>query len=118
MIVDRGLEVMKFRLVSGNTDVISHLAIGSATDIPQRTQTTLGSEYGDRLALSFDAGTSAKVVAIGSLGLLTNNGSPFSEIGIFTQSTTGSMFNRAKFDAVTIESSGTRFVFEWDVVFS
>lgn len=118
MIVDRGLEVMKFRLVSGNTDTISHLAPGSGTAIPDQTQTTLGSEFGDRIALSFDASVSAKVVAIGSMSLLVNNGSTFSELAIFTQLTTGSMFNRAKFDDITIAASGERFTFEWDTNFS
>ena len=117
MILDTGVEIQKFRLLSGNTDVITHMNVGSGTIVPIRTQTALDSEYGTRFALGFDT-TLAKVTAIGSIALSTNCGSPFSELAIFTQSTAGSTFNRVKFDTIIKEASGTRYTFEQDIQYS
>lgn len=118
MIVNQGLEVMKFLLVSGTTDSISHLGIGTGTNTPTPSATGLTTAFGNRFALGFDTSTPTKVIASGVIDIFTNNGSSFTEIGIFTQNTAGSFISFAVHDSITKAGSNQIITIERDIDFS
>ena len=117
MIVDTGVEVMKFRLISGTTDYISHVSIGSGTTVPIRTATTMGSEYERKAATITHSNGSPVKITLAAEWTSTSFATPktISNAGIFTQATSGSLFSLAGYSGLTL-SNDSDFKLEWDIL--
>jgi hypothetical protein len=116
MITTTGLSMVRALLISGNSDHISYFAIGSGTTVPTINDTALGSEW-TRSAIDTTALGSPTVgttFAVEFNSIEASGVGNITEAGLFTQSSDGSMFSRATFDAITL-SEGSEWKFEWDV---
>ncbi len=116
MITNDGVTITRDLLLSGNTAFISHMAIGSGNAIPDVTQTGLGSEF-NRKAVTLIALGSPQVgttFRVDWNSVQVSGAQPITEVGLFSDVSTGSIYNRARFDPVEV-SAGSEWRFELNV---
>ena len=117
MITSTGLRMIQEIITSGDHAHITHLNIGSGTDIPTVGDTGLQFELGTRREISYTTLGSPIVgdtyyatwdsIEAGAIGSV-------SECGLFSALTTGSLFSRASFDTVEF-SDGSEYKLEWEI---
>ena len=122
MITSTGLSIVRDLIGYGNTDTIAYFGFGSGTTAPSLSDSGLEYEVSERRAVSYSNIGSPSVGDTYSCTLnsieasgINASGYSISELGLFTQLTGGSMFNRCAFDAISL-SSGSEYKFEWDIL--
>ena len=99
LVVSTGCELIASRLSDQTIDAPSHMAIGSGTAEPQKSDTALGAEL-HRNAFSVGASrVGAQVKYKATFGAGEGTGA-VTEVGIFNADTAGTMLNRATFAVV------------------
>ena len=100
LVVTTGKNFIASRMTGSESNVMSHMAIGSGTVDPADNNVALGTELG-RVALTTAGGvaTNATVEYVGSFPAGTGTGA-VTEAGIFNASSAGTMLCRTKFPVV------------------
>lgn len=112
LIVDTGNAWIVSRLAGSGNAVMSHIGVGSSTDIPASANTTLGTQV-VRVAMTVAGGTVAGAIITynATLGPGVGTGT-LSEAGVFNASTAGTMLSRVSFTPFT-KAAGDTLVIEW-----
>jgi hypothetical protein len=119
LVVTTGKVVIASRLTGTATDVMSHMALGTATASPIAADTTLGAEIGgSRVALVIAGGTAVSNVvtysAIFGPGVGTG---AITEAAIFNASSAGAMLCKTVFSVVN-KDTGDTLTINWAVTIS
>lgn len=115
LVVTVGKEYIASRMVGTASDVMSHMAIGTGSSVPEAANTVLGIEAG-RVALSSFSATSNAVTATASFPAGTGTGE-LTEAGIFNDDTTGAMLCRTTFPVVN-KQAGDSIAITWVITVS
>ncbi len=95
MIVDSGLQHMADQMAEQNQTAMSHLAVGTGTNVPGATDTTLQTEL-SRVALTSVVRADKKVTYTATFGPGVGTGA-LTEAGIFNATSSGDMLTRIGF---------------------
>lgn len=114
-ITNNALDMATVLVASGNTQFISHVAIGSGTNIPSITENTLGSEFSRKTTTNANIGSPNAGTTFSAVwnSVDASGAGDITELGLFSAATvaTGSMWNRTKFDAISL-NDGSNWKFQ------
>lgn len=114
LVVDAGLNLLRDRLAGTSSAYPTHFAVGTGTTASSAAQTALvGETFRDAITQRI---TSAKQLVIRYyLSSLNANGATLAEVGLFTASSGGTMFARAKLASVIAKTSSITATFTWTI---
>jgi hypothetical protein len=98
-VVDAGLSYIVKRMLNANEPVMSHMAIGTGTANEAGTDTALGAQAGNRVALTSSVEAANSITYTATFGTGTGTGA-ITEAGIFNAATAGRMLCRSKFSVI------------------
>jgi hypothetical protein len=104
LIVNTGLAFLANALVTASASPFSYIGVGTGTNAPGPTDTTLQTEVA-RVAIS-NSVTGAICTMVVSLGSGVGTGA-LTEAGVFNAASSGTMFSRVEFSAVNKAPSDT-----------
>lgn len=122
LMTDTG-EAMLAYLLKGDTSTkgyVTHIAIGSGTAALSETQNSLGSEISRKAAtatVSTGSGSYANKVTFEALWDTNEGNGSIAEAGLFTASSGGNMFARARIDPAINKTSDYTLKITWEVAF-
>lgn len=100
IVTNAGINLLRDFLSGSSVTGITHLAVGSGTSSPSKTDTTLGSELA-RAAVGARTATAQKLTVTYTLpSSSAANGHNLTEAGLFNASSSGTMYARATHTAI------------------
>ncbi len=113
-VVNTGLALTSL-LLTGSGTAPGYIAIGKGTTAPTATDTALENEYARGVATRTRGTTSVENdTAIYEREFAFTESAAITESGLFNASTSGTMFNRATFSAVSLQN-GDHLLVRWKV---
>lgn len=106
LVVNTGLAYITSRMVGTDSDVMSHMGLGSGTTAASAANTDLESLLGNREALDSSTDSANTVTYIASFEAGDATGA-VTEAGLFNASTAGDMLCRTVFDVVNKQADDT-----------
>ena len=115
LVVDAGLNLLRDFLDGDAVTGITHFGYGTGTTAVTAADTALGSQTA-RPALTSKTGTVSKAwTGTYFLNSGTGNGNTYSEAGLFTASTGGTMFARVILSPAVVKTSSIAVTFSWTI---
>ena len=115
LVVTVGKNFVASRMAANSATVMSHMAIGSGTNNPAASDTTLQTELG-RVSLTSGASSTNTVVYIATFAAGTGTGA-VTEAGILNASSGGTLLCRTEFSVVN-KGSADSMTITWTITFS
>jgi hypothetical protein len=114
LVTDAGLNLLRDHLAGTSSAYPTHFAVGTGTTAAAAGQTAMGAEtFRDAITQRI---TSAKQLVIRYyLSSLSANGGTLAEVGLFTASSGGTMFARAKLATSIVKTSSITATFTWTI---
>ena len=117
LVVNAGLSFITSRMLGTSKAVMSHMALGSGSTAANASDTSLGSQVGNREALDSASETSTGVITFASTFEPGDATGALTEAGIFNASSGGDMLCRTVFNTVTKASTDTLAI-SWSITVS
>lgn len=115
LVVDAGLNLLRDFIDGDAVTGITHFGYGTGTTAVTAADTALGSQTA-RPALTSKTGTVSKAwTGTYFLNSSTGNGNTYSEAGLFTASTGGTMFARVILSPAVVKTSSIAVRFSWTI---
>jgi len=115
LVVDAGLNLLRDFIDGDAVTGITHFGYGTGTTAVTAADTALGSQTA-RPALTSKTGTVSKAwTGTYFLNSSTGNGNTYSEAGLFTASTGGTMFARVILSPAVVKTSSIAVTFSWTI---
>ena len=115
LVVTVGKNFVASRMAAASASVMSHMAIGSGTNNPAASDTTLQTELG-RVSLTSGTASTNTVVYIATFAAGTGTGA-VTEAGILNASTSGTLLCRTEFSVVN-KGSADSMTITWTITVS
>ena len=115
LVVTVGKNFVASRMAANSATVMSHMAIGSGTNNPAASDTTLQTELG-RVSLTSGASSTNTVVYIATFAAGTGTGA-VTESGILNASSSGTLLCRTEFSVVN-KGSADSMTITWTITVS